>query len=98
MTATLQTEGKDEFLDTASRHGLTYVDYNDDFGSPMKYRVGRHLEGAKEVISWANDMQLSLEGKEVIVSWPGYNDLMEKDCGYFLKNPATANPDLVFQI
>lgn len=98
MTATLQTEGKDEILQIASDHGLTYVDYDSEFGAPMKYRVGRHLEGAKEVLSWANDMQLMFEGKDIVATWPGYNDLMDKDCGYFLQNPETAEPDLVFEI
>lgn len=97
MTAELQTEGKDEFLNTASEHGLTYVDYNDDFGSPMKYRVGRHLAGAQEVINWTNSM-LNDPAREILVSWPTYEELMEHDCGYFLKNPETADPSLVFDI
>lgn len=96
MTATLQTEGKDEFLQTAADHGLTYVDYDSEFGSPMKYRVGRHLQGAMEVINWM--MSMMPEKGEIIVSWPTYDELMEKDCGYFLHNPETADPDLVFQI
>ncbi|MFR5795610.1 MAG: deacylase, partial [Christensenellales bacterium] len=53
MTKELQTIGSDEFLDVASKKGLTYVDYNADFGTPIEYRVGRHLEGAKELINWA---------------------------------------------
>lgn len=95
MTRTLQTEGKDEFLDTAAKHGLTYVDYSYEFGAPMKYRVGRHLSGAQEVISWMNQM---MPEKEVLVSWPTYEELMEKDCGYFLRNPETADPSKVFEI
>lgn len=95
MTKTLQTEGKDEFLNTAAKHGLTYVDYNDEFGSPMRYRVGRHLAGAKEVIEW---MKTMMPEKQIEVSWPTYEDLMEKDCGYFLHNPETADPSLVFEI
>lgn len=97
MTATLQTEGKDEFLNVAAEHGLTYVPYNDDFGSPMKYRVGRHLSGALEVIDWMN-MMLMDPAKEVLVSWPTYEELMEKDCGYFLHDPAKADPSKVFEI
>lgn len=64
----------------------------------MKYRVGRHLEGAKEVLTWANDMQLMWENKDIQATWPTYNELMEKDCGYFLQNPETADPELVFEI
>lgn len=95
MTPTLQTEGKDEFLNTAAEHGLTYVDYNDEFGSPIRYRVGRHLSGALEVINW---MMTMMPEKQIEVSWPTYDELMEKDCGYFLHNPETADPSLVFEI
>lgn len=95
MTPTLQTEGKDEFLNTAAEHGLTYVDYNDEFGSPIRYRVGRHLSGALEVINW---MMTMMPEKQIEVSWPTYEELMEKDCGYFLHNPETADPSLVFEI
>lgn len=95
MTPTLQTEGKDEFLNTASEHGLTYVAYNDEFGSPIRYRVGRHLSGALEVINWMMTMDPT---KQIEVSWPTYEELMEKDCGYFLHNPETADPSLVFEI
>ncbi len=95
MTPTLQTEGKDEFLNTAAEHGLTYVDYNDDFGSPIRYRVGRHLSGALEVINWMMAMDPT---KQIEVSWPTYEELMEKDCGAFLHNPETADPALVFEI
>ena len=97
MTKDLQTIGSDEFLDVASKKGLTYVDYNADFGTPIEYRVGRHLEGAKEIINWANMMLMDPE-KEVQATWPGYDDLMDKKCGYFLKNPETADSKLVFEI
>ena len=95
MTEELQTLGKDEFLDTASKRGLTYVDYNAETGSPMKYRVGRHLSGALEVISWMNSM---MPEKEVVVSWPTYEELMENDCGHYLYNPETSDPSRVFEI
>lgn len=95
MTEELQTEGKDEFLGTASERGLTYVDYDAETGSPMKYRVGRHLSGALEVISWMNQM---MPEKEVVVSWPTYEELMENDCGHYLYNPETADPSRVFEI
>ncbi len=95
MTKDLQTVGKDEFLGTAAKHKLTYVDYDADVGEPMKYRVGRHLEGALEIISWTNAM---FPEKEVLVTWPTYEELMEKDCGGFLHNPATADSSKVFEI
>lgn len=95
MTEELQTIGKDEFLGTAMEHGLTYVKYDKDEGCPMNYRVGRHLSGALEVISWTN---MNFPEKEVLVSWPTYEELMEHDCGYFLHDPSAADPSLVFKI
>jgi len=95
MTEELFTEGKDEFLATAAEHGLTYVPYNLEFGSPLWYRSGRHLSGALEAI---NQMNAFMPEKEVIVEWPTYNDLKEHDCGYFLHDPSTADPKLVFKL
>lgn len=95
MTEELQTVGKDEFLGTAMKHGLTYVEYDENVGCPMNYRIGRHLSGALEVISWTN---MNYPEKEVLVSWPTYDELMEHDCGYFLHDPSKADPKNVFTI
>ena len=95
MTEELFTEGKDEFLATAAEHGLTYVPYNLEFGSPLWYRCGRHLSGALEVI---NQMNQFYPEKEVIVEWPTYEDLKEHDCGYFFHDPDKADPNFVFEI
>ena len=95
MTEELFTEGKDEFLATAAKHGLTYVPYSLDFGSPLWYRCGRHLSGALEVI---NQMNQFYPEKEVIVEWPTYEDLKEHDCGYFFHDPDNADPSFVFKI
>jgi len=95
MTEELFTEGKDKFLATAAEHGLTYVPYNLEFGSPLWYRCGRHLSGALEVI---NQMNQFYPEKEVIVEWPTYEDLKEHDCGYFFHDPDKADPNFVFEI
>lgn len=95
MTEELFTEGKDEFLATAAEHGLTYVPYDLEFGSPLWYRCGRHLSGALEVI---NQMNQFCPEKEVIVEWPTYEDLKEHDCGYFFHDPDKADPNFVFEI
>ncbi|MEG0864946.1 MAG: deacylase [Clostridia bacterium] len=95
MTADLQTLGKDEFLGVASERKLTYVAYDADVGCPMKYRVGRHLSGALEVLKWTASM---MPEKEVVVTWPTYAELMENDCGHYLHNPETADPSKVFEI
>ena len=95
MTEKLFTEGKDEFLATAAKHGLTYSAYTLDFGSPLWYRCGRHLSGALEVI---NQMNQFFPEKEVLVEWPTYEQLKEKDCGAFFHDPAAADGKLVFKI
>ena len=73
-----------------------------EFGTPMWYRVGRHLSGAMEIINWAS---LFYPEKECIVSWPLYEDMEEIEnqgidsVGYFLKNPnAPENKDNVFTV
>lgn len=95
MTVDLMTEGKDLFLSFAGAKGLTFVPYTLEQGWPMRTRVGRHLSGAAMVIQCMND---DFPEKEVIATWPGYDELQEKDCGYFLHDPATADPKLVFKI
>ncbi len=95
MTVALMTEGKDEFLQTAADHKLTFVPYNKDEGYPMWYRVGRHLSGALEVVK---QTAAFYPEKEVVVTWPTFEDLKEHDVGYFLHDPATADPELVQKI
>jgi predicted deacylase len=95
MTEKLFTEGKDEFLATAAKHGLTYSSYNLDFGSPLWYRCGRHLSGALEAI---NQMSQFFPEKEVIVEWPTFLQLKERDCGSFLHDPKAADPKFIFEI
>lgn len=95
MTEKLFTEGKDEFLATAAKHGLTYSAYDIDFGSPLWYRCGRHLSGALAVIDQMNQF---FPEKEVLVEWPTFQELKDHDCGYFFHDPASAEADLVFKI
>jgi hypothetical protein len=95
MTEKLFTEGKDEFLAVAAKHGLTYVPYTLEFGSPLWYRCGRHLTGALEAIK---QMNAFFPEKEVEVEWPTYAELKEHDCGYFFHDPEKAAPKLVFKL
>lgn len=90
----LMLDGKDEFVQTAAEKGLLYCEYDIEEGAPMKYRVGRHLSGAMEAIKWMGSFYPE---KAIEVSWPMYSDLMEKDCGYFLHDPAEVDPDRVFK-
>ena len=101
-TEDLMYTGSDEFLQRVTDKGLTYFPYEMEFGTPMWYRVGRHLSGAMEIINWAG---LFYPEKECIVSWPLYDEMAEIEeqgidsVGYFLKNPnAPENKDRVFTV
>ena len=95
ITEELMLTGKDEFLQTASEAGLLYCqpEYDIEFGSPMEYRVGRHLSGTLEVVKWMNDF---FPEKEIILDFPLYAELMEKGAGYFLHDPEKAPKDKLF--
>ena len=96
MTEDLMMTGKDLFLSFAGDKGLTYVKYTEenDYSWPMNVRVGRHLSGAAKAIYYMN---MFFPEKEVIATWPSYEELVEKDCGAFLHDPSAANPDQVYK-
>ena len=93
ITEKLMMDGKDEFLQTASEHQLLFCDYDIKIGSPMWYRVGRHLSGTLAMIKQMNDFEPQ---RELIVSFPNYKDLEKHDIGYFLHDPQKADPSKVF--
>jgi hypothetical protein len=95
ITEELMLEGKDEFLQTASEHGLLFCapEYDIERGAPMKYRVGRHLSSILELVRQMNDFYPE---KEIILSWPDFNDLMENDVGHYYHDPSRADPQKVF--
>lgn len=95
MTVQLMTEGTDLFLSFAAEKGLTYVSYNLEEGWPMRTRVGRHLSGAMKAIYYMGQFYPE---KEVIATWPSYEDLQENDCGYYLHDPAAADQSYVYHI
>lgn len=101
-TESLMTEGKDEFLQRVTDKGLTYFPYDMEFGTPMWYRVGRHLTGSLEVIKWAGFFYPEME---VICSFPTYLELQalenegKDSLGCYLYNPdAPENKDRVYTI
>ena len=96
MTEDLMMTGKDLFLSFAGDKGLTYVKYTEenDYSWPMNVRVGRHLSGAAKAVFY---MGMFFPEKEVIATWPSYEELLEKDCGAFLHDPSAANPDQVYK-
>lgn len=95
ITEELMLDGKDEFLQTASEHGLLFCapEYDIERGAPMKYRVGRHLSSILELIRQMNDFYPE---KEIIVSWPEFNDLMENGVGHYYHDPSKAEPERVY--
>lgn len=96
ITEDLMMNGKDEFLQTASEHGLLYCDYNIKNGWPMWNRVGRHLSGTLAMIRQMNDFQADKPEQQLLVEFPNFKDLKEHDIGYFLHDPAKAKPSNVF--
>ena len=96
ITEDLMMTGKDLFLSFAGDKGLTYVKYTEenDYSWPMNVRVGRHLSGAAKAVYY---MGMFFPEKEVIATWPSYEELVEKDCGAFLHDPSAANPDQVYK-
>lgn len=101
-TEELMTEGKDHFLQVVTDKGLTYFPYDENFGTPIWYRAGRHLTGALEVMSWAGQFYPEME---TIVSFPTYRDLEALEnqgidsVGAYLHDPDDpANADRVYVI
>ena len=93
MTEALMLTGKDEFMQTAADRGLLYADYNIKTGSPLEYRVGRHLAGAAEIIKQMGEF---FPAKKVEVTWPTFKDLMARGVGAFLHDPQKADARRVF--
>ncbi|PIE55031.1 MAG: deacylase [Dethiosulfovibrio peptidovorans] len=95
INESLMMEGKDEFLQTASEHGLLYCvpEYNIEFGAPMKYRVGRHLSSVAELVRQMNDF---FPEKELQASWPEFDDVMANGIGAYLHDPSKAHSTKIF--
>ena len=94
MTESLMVDGRDEFMQTAAERGLLYADYDIKTGASLDYRVGRHLSGALEVIRQMGDF---FPEKLMRVTWPSHADVMEHGVGYFMHDPAKADPKRVFR-
>jgi len=94
MTEDLMLYGRDEFMQTAADRGLLYAEYNMKTGATLDYRVGRHLGGAAEVIKQMGEF---FPEKKIDVSWPTYAEVMEKGVGFFLHDPAKADPKRIYR-
>ncbi len=67
---------------------------NDIIGAPLDYRVGRHLSGTLEAVNWMN---MFFPEKALIISFPGYAEVMKNGTGYYLHDPSKADPSRVFK-
>lgn len=94
MTEDLMVTGRDEFVQTAAERGLLYADYDIETGASLDYRVGRHLSGSLEVIKQMGEFY---PDKALQVTWPTYAEVMKSGIGYFLHDPAKADPGRVFR-
>ena len=97
ITEDLMMTGQDLFLSFAGDKGLTYVEYSEEnnYSWPMEVRVGRHLTGAAKCLEY---LPMFYPEKEVIATWPSYDELVEQGCGAFLHDPSTADPNQVYEI
>ncbi len=94
MTEDLMLTGRDEFEQTAATRGLLYTDYDIKTGSSLDYRVARHLGAAAEVIKQMGEFY---PAKRLGVAWPTYAEVMQHGVGYYLHDPAGADPRRVFR-
>jgi len=89
----LLLEGKDEFVVKAGRHGLLF-EKMDENGWPIDVRVGRHCSTILQILElWSEEKpDKTVKVREV----PRYTDVIEKGTGYFLRNPAKADPKKIY--
>ena len=84
--------GKDEFVVKAGEHGLLFEEI-DENGWPIDIRVGRHTSAILQTMEcWSEDYpDRALECSKV----PRYAEVIENGIGFYLHNPAQANPGRV---
>jgi hypothetical protein len=81
--------GKDEFVMKAGRHGLLFEKI-DENGWPIDVRVGRHTSAVLQtMVSWTE----ANPGRPLVCEGvPRYAEVIAKGLGFFLHNPAEAQP------
>ena len=99
ITEDLMLDGHDLFLSFAGDKNLTYAPYNEENGysHPLEFRVGRHLTGCAKVIE---NLPMFYPDIQIQATWPGYNEITTHPLGVggFLHDPATADPNQVYQV
>jgi hypothetical protein len=89
----LLLEGKDEFVVKAGKHGLLF-EKMDENGWHIDVRIGRHCSTILQILElWSEekpDKTVKVRGV------PRYTEVIEKGTGYFLRNPAKADPKKIY--
>lgn len=89
----LLLEGKDEFVVRAGKRGLLYEKI-DEKGWPIDVRVGRHCSTIIQVLAvWSQD---HADKAVAMKNVPKYADVIQKGTGAFLRDPAKADPKLIY--
>lgn len=84
--------GIDPFVVKAGEHGLLFEKI-DENGWPIEVRVGRHTSAVLQTMeSWTEE---NPERGMICTGVPRYAEVIENDVGFYLKNPAEADPDRV---
>jgi len=86
-------DGKDPFLLKLSKMGKLFVAYTAE-GWPMEKRVGQHSSVTLEIIN-----QFSKKNPEraiQVLNAPRYKDLVANGVGFYLQDPAKAEPSRVY--
>ena len=89
----LLLEGKDEFVVKAGKHGLLF-EKMDENGWHIDVRIGRHCSTILQILElWSEEKpDKTVKVREV----PRYADVIEKGAGYFLHDPAKADPKKIY--
>lgn len=85
----LLLEGKDDFVLKAGKHGLLF-EKMDEKGWPIDVRVGRHCSTLIHILElWSDESpDKAVVAKEI----PRYAEIIKKGIGFFLRDPAKADP------
>jgi predicted deacylase len=88
----LLLEGKDKFVVRAGRHGLLFEKI-DESGWPIDIRVGRNTSSILQILElWSEEQPLRAI---LLTGIPRYPEVVENGTGFYLKNPADADPSRV---
>ncbi len=89
----LLLEGKDEFVLRAGKHGLLFEKMDED-GWPIDIRVGRHCSAIIHILElWSEENpEKAVVAREI----PRFVQVKEKGVGFFLRDPAQADPKKIY--